>query len=66
MMMIVAVNYDSYAADVMWNCAPVLYWSAVEVHLSIIACKSALLPLLRLFINKTNDGKKAASPSYDL
>lgn len=44
MMIIVSTRYDSYAEDIMWNCAPAVYWSAAEIHLSIVAC---CLPMLR-------------------
>ncbi|CAM1500530.1 Fc.00g096920.m01.CDS01 [Cosmosporella sp. VM-42] len=40
MMIVVSTRYNSYAEDVMWNGAPPTYWSAVEIHLSVIACES--------------------------
>lgn len=43
-MLITSSRYDSYAADTMWNCTPAVIWSAVEIHLSVIAC---CLPVMR-------------------
>ncbi|KAK9438642.1 hypothetical protein VB005_06789 [Metarhizium brunneum] len=44
MTIVVSSNYDSYDDDVLWNCTPALVWSAVEIHLSVIAC---CLPVMR-------------------
>ncbi|KAJ3483203.1 hypothetical protein NLG97_g7360 [Lecanicillium saksenae] len=44
MMLVVSSHYDSYADDTMWNCTPVVVWSAAEVHLSLMTC---CLPILR-------------------
>jgi hypothetical protein len=43
MMIVQSVHYDSFAADFMWNCTPVVNWSAIEVHLSIMAGKPPIL-----------------------
>ena len=39
MMIVVSTQYNSYAEDIMFNGAPPTYWSAVEIHLSVIACE---------------------------
>ncbi|TQV93694.1 hypothetical protein V2A60_004137 [Cordyceps javanica] len=44
MMLVVSSSYDSYADDTMWNCTPIVVWSAAEVHLSVMTC---CLPILR-------------------
>ncbi|KAK2609373.1 hypothetical protein QQS21_002154 [Conoideocrella luteorostrata] len=44
MMLVASSRYDSYAADTMWNCTPAVIWSAVEIHLSVMAC---CLPVMR-------------------
>ncbi|KAF7560213.1 hypothetical protein G7046_g3921 [Stylonectria norvegica] len=49
MMIVVSTRYNSYAEDVMWNGAAPTYWSAVEIHLSLIAC---CLPVLRPVMRK--------------
>jgi hypothetical protein len=43
MMIVQSVHYDSYAADFMWNCTPVVNWSAIEIHLSIMAGKPSIV-----------------------
>ncbi|KAM3453129.1 hypothetical protein MY3296_004056 [Beauveria thailandica] len=44
MMLVVSSSYDSYADDTMWNCTPLVVWSAAEVHLSLMTC---CLPTMR-------------------
>lgn len=44
MMIVESLKYDAFDVEVMWNCTPIVEWSAVEVHLSVITC---CLPILR-------------------
>lgn len=44
MMIVESLRYDAFNAEVMWNCTPIVEWSAVEMHLSVITC---CLPILR-------------------
>ncbi|KAG8420732.1 hypothetical protein J3459_008599 [Metarhizium acridum] len=63
-------RYDSYADDVLWNCTPALVWSAVEIHLSVMAC---CLPVMRPVIHALggwwghnfSSRKEASAPTYN-
>lgn len=54
MMIVVSTQYNSFAEDIMWNGAPPTYWSAVEIHLSIIACEFCSLGNSTLLGNAAN------------
>ncbi|KHN94008.1 uncharacterized protein MAM_08137 [Metarhizium album ARSEF 1941] len=70
MMLVASSRYDSDDSDVMWNCTPALMWSAVEIHLSVIAC---CLPVMRPVIHALggwwghnfSSRKCASAPTYN-